>query len=82
MLDIVIGAVIGAIVSLIIAETYHRRASKETARELEKLSALNKEISNALESAASVIAETAEDTEIIKRHAILGTPNDPDYPYK
>lgn len=82
MLDIIIGAIIGAIVSLIIAETYHRRASKETAKELEKLSNLNTEISSTLGNAIAVISETAETTELIKQHAVAGTPDDPDYPYK
>lgn len=82
MLDIVIGAVVGAIVSLVLAETYHRRASKETALELEKLSKLNVEITNTLESAMTIIAESAENTELIKQHAVVGTPDDPEYPYK
>ncbi|MGL0931707.1 hypothetical protein ACSTDZ_21950 [Vibrio vulnificus] len=82
MFDLVFGAVIGAIVSLVIAEVYHRRASKQTAKELEKLSNLNIEISNTLESAIAIISESAESTELIKQHAVAGTSDDPEYPYK
>ena len=82
MIEIIIGAVIGAIVSLIVAEIYHRRASKETSKELDKLSALNSEISEALDHAVSIIAVAAENTDVIKRHAVIGTPDDPEYLYK
>jgi gas vesicle protein len=82
MFEIVIGAIIGAFVSLIIAELYHRRAGKETAKELEKLANLNVEITNTLNDAISIISESAENTELIKQHAVVGTSDDPEYPYK
>ncbi len=82
MIEIVIGAVIGAVVSLIIAEIYHRRASKETSRELDNLSALNVEISETLEHAVSIIGASAESTELVKRHVVAGTLDDPEFPYK
>lgn len=82
MIEIVIGAVIGAVVSLIVAEIYHRRASRETSAEIEKLSALNAETRETLDHTLTIIAASAESTELIKRHAVMGTPDDPDYPYK
>ena len=82
MIEIVIGAVIGAFVSLIIAEIYHRRASKETSKEIEKLSALNSETRETLDEAIAIIAKSSESTELIRRHAVMGTTDDPEYPYK
>jgi len=82
LIEIVIGSVIGAIVSLIIAELYHRRASKETAKEMDRLASLNSEISETLDNATSLIESSSESTETIKKHAIAGTPDDPEYPYK
>ena len=82
MFEIVIGAVIGTVVSVAIAEIYHRKASKGTLKELDKLSSLNKQISSTLEDAITVIGHSAEDTKVIKKHAVLGTPDDPEFPYK
>ena len=76
------GAVIGAVVSLIVAEIYHRRASKETSEEIGKLATLNTETREMLDHALMIIAASADSTELIKRHAVKGTPDDPDYPYK
>ena len=82
MIEIVIGSVIGAIVSLIIAELYHRRASKETSKEMDRLASLNSEIRETLDHATSVIEDSSETTETIKKHAVAGTSDDPEYPYK
>ncbi|MBU3823236.1 MAG: hypothetical protein H9917_00205 [Candidatus Oceanisphaera merdipullorum] len=82
MIEIIIGAVIGAIISLIVAELYHRRASKEMSGEIEKLAALNEESRDMLDYALSIISNSAESTELIKQHTVIGTPDDPEYPYK
>lgn len=82
MIELVIGSVIGAIVSLLVAELYHRRASKETAKEMDRLAKLNSEIRETLDHATSMIEVSSKSTETIKKHAIAGTPDDPEYPYK
>ncbi|MGO5000495.1 hypothetical protein [Oceanisphaera sp. W20_SRM_FM3] len=82
MIEIIIGAVIGAIIYLIVAELYHRRASKEMSEEIERLAALNEESRHMLGHALSMISTSAESTELIKQHAVIDTPDDPEYPYK
>ena len=82
MLEIILGAVIGAISSVLIAEAYHRRASKETQAEINNLKNLGKELEEHLEEIKHSSFYTAEITEIVKEHISHGTPDDPEYPYK
>lgn len=44
MIELIFGAVIGGIVSLIVSEVYHRRAAKELNDETTKLKKVNAEI--------------------------------------
>lgn len=45
MIELIIGSIIGALVSLTIAEIYHRRAGKELQMEIEKSREANSELS-------------------------------------
>lgn len=82
MIEIIIGAVIGAVVSLAIAETYHRRSSRETKKELDRLAKLNDSISAELDEVSSLVGSVRESSELIQKHVVAGTSDDPEYPYK
>jgi gas vesicle protein len=82
MIELIIGSIVGAIVSLIIAEIYHRRASKETKSEIDRLSKLSEELRKALQNVQIILYSTSENTEIVKKHSVAGTPDDSNYPYK
>ena len=82
MLEIISGTIIGAIFSIVIAEAYHRRASKETQVEINNLKKIGSELEEYLKEIKSSSFYTAEMTEILKKHATHGTPDDPNYPYK
>ena len=76
------GAVIGAIISIIIAELYHRRASRETQKEIDCLKKLSSELKESLEEVKETSFYTANVTDKVKEHIVRGTPDDPNYPYK
>lgn len=82
MVEIIIGSIIGALVSLIIAEIYHRRASKGLQNEIELLEGANKKLLKTLDEVIDSQESIAEKTEVIHDHTVAGTPDDPDYPYK
>jgi hypothetical protein len=82
MIELIVGAILGTIGSLVITHIYYRKSSHELEvsitvlkSEIEVLQSITKE----LQEGASVISS---DTEIIRRHAVAGTPDDPEYPYK
>ncbi len=82
MLELIIGSIIGAILSILIAEVYHRRASKETQSEIKKLKSLSEELKKSLEEIEQYSLYAAETAETIVKHVAFGTPDDPEYPYK
>jgi len=82
MIKIIMGAVIGALVSFAIAEVYHRRSRKGLQKEIDSLRDANQSLSESLEEINSAAQYSADLSEIIRKHAVAGTPDDPDFPYK
>jgi len=82
MIEIILGSIIGAVVSLIIAEIYHRRANRGLKKEIDLLEQANKKLMETIDEVIDNQEFIAEKTEIIHNHSIIGTPDDPDYPYK
>jgi gas vesicle protein len=82
MIELIIGAVIGTLVSIAIAEVYHRRSSKGLREEIDSLRDANKSLSESVEELNSAAQYSVELGEIIRKHAVAGTPDDPDFPYK
>ena len=82
MFDIILGAILGTLTSLIIAHFYYRRSTQDLEREVDDL---RKELAN-LKSTSQQLQETADSilasAELTKKHVIIGTPDDPKYPYK
>jgi gas vesicle protein len=72
VIELIIGSMVGAIVSLIIAEIYHHRASKETKSEIDRLSKLSEELSDALQEVQTILHRSAETTKIVKKHVVAG----------
>lgn len=82
MLELIIGAVLGSIGSLVIAHFYYRKSSHDLEgsivllkREIEYLRNVTRELQDASHMISS-------DTEIIRKRVVLGTLEDPEYPYK
>jgi len=82
VIELIIGSIVGVIVSLTIAEVYHRRASKETKSEIDRLSKLSEELSETLQEVQTILYSSAETTKIVEKHVVAGTSDDPNYPYK
>ncbi len=78
----VVGAIIGAVVSWSIAHKYHKKASDEFQAQIDAITLLNKDLAKAVSEIIDVSEFTAEKAEIIMKHVAMGTPDDPDYPYK
>ena len=82
MLELVVGAILGTIGSLVITHIYYRKSSRDLE---ESIVVLKKEIeylrsvTQELQDASSTISS---DTEIIRKHAVINTLDDPAYPYK
>lgn len=82
MIELIIGAVIGAVVSIAIAEVYHRRSSKGLQKEINSLRNANQTLSQSIEELSSATQSSVELSAIIKKHVVAGTLDDPDFPYK
>lgn len=82
MIEMIIGAIIGALVSLLIAEIYHRRASKSLKAEIDKLKELNQSMMESMNLLEEMSLTIGEDVSIARKHSAKGTPDDPEFPYK
>jgi gas vesicle protein len=82
MIETVIGAVIGAVVSLLIAELYHRRSSRDLNALVTKMEEKNATLGEMLANLEKWQEIHYEDIQIIRKHAVAGTKDDPAYPYK
>ncbi|MGA2300222.1 MAG: hypothetical protein ABSG77_05960 [Candidatus Acidiferrum sp.] len=82
MFEIILGAILGTLTSLIIAHVYYRRSTRDLEHEVD---ALRKELVN-LKAMSQELQEAAdsilESTEVTKKHVVVGTLDDPEYPYK
>lgn len=82
MLELVFGALLGSIVSLLIAEAYHRRSSADMERRLKELDALIQDLMYAIEKTNDKVELTARKVEETRLDVVAGTPSHPDWPYK
>lgn len=82
MLELAIGAVIGTIVSLLIAELYHRRSSRSLNALISALAEKNAELGKTLAELQEWQEQHFDDLQMIRKHAVAGTTDDPEWPYK
>ncbi len=82
MVELVIGAIIGAAVSLFIAEVYHSRSSKDLTQLISRLEDKNIKMGVMLDNLEEWQSQHFEDLQMIRKHSVLGTRDDPNYPYK
>lgn len=82
MIEIIISAIGGALITLLIAEAYHRRASKSLKAEIDRLEELNKSMVESLKFLEDMSVSIREDATIARKYSARGTPGDPEYPYK
>lgn len=82
MLELILGAILGTIGSLAIAHLYYRRSSRELEVSIESLNSelgTLRELTTELRGTVSLVAD---DTAMVRKHAVVGTADDPGYPYK
>jgi len=82
MIELVVGAVIGAFVSLTIAEVYHRRASASMNRTLQEFDKRYNDLLSTVESVWEQVEAVGEKTEAARLAVVRGTAEDPAWPYK
>jgi uncharacterized protein YbgA (DUF1722 family) len=82
MVELIIGASIGAFVSLLIAEVYHRRSSNNLNQLIARLQEKNEKLGEMIADLEEWHKLHYDDLQIIRKHAVVGTPDNPEYPYK
>jgi len=82
MIELVIGAALGALVSLAIAEVYHRRSSRDLNQLIARLQEKSDKLGEMITNLEGWHELHYDDLQTIRKHAVAGTPDDPEYPYK
>jgi hypothetical protein len=82
MIELVIGAALGALVSLMIAEVYHRRSSRDLNEIIGGLQEKNSTLGEMIANLEGWHELHYDDLQVIRKHSVVGTPDDPEYPYK
>lgn len=82
MIEIVIGAVIGTVVSVSIAEVYHRRSSRAMNALIARLEEKNQKLGEMLTNLDEWQEQHFDDLQMIRKHSVAGTTDDPEFPYK
>lgn len=82
MFEIILGCVIGAVTSLVISEVYYRRTSKDMKIEIDRLKNENDELKKSVGYLENTANDLKDDTEMIRKHTVRGTTDDPEFPYK
>jgi len=82
MIELVIGAALGALVSILIAEVYHRRSSRDFNTIIGRLQEKNEKLGKMIANLEGWHELHYEDLQTIRKHSVAGTPDDPEYPYK
>ena len=82
MIEMIIGAFIGAVISLVIAEVYHRRSSRSMNDQILRLEEKNIHLGKMLDNLEEWQKQHFEDLQMIRKHSVAGTPDDPNFPYK
>ena len=75
MWNTILGSIIGALTSLIITHFYYKKAGSELDEQTKMLGKIVNDSQELLES-------IAKDSEIIRKHSVAGTIDDPEFPYK
>lgn len=78
----VVGAIISAGISWIIAYKFYKKAGEELQGQIDSITELNQSLAASVRELAEISYFTAEKAEMIEKHAVIGTIDDPNYPYK
>lgn len=82
MIETIIGAFIGAIITIVIAEIYHRRTSESTNRILIDFRQNNTELKSLIENLEEWQKVSTGLINDIHEESVKGTDKDPNFPYK
>lgn len=82
MIELIIGAILGALASLTITHIYYRKSSIELENLINNLKIEVNSLQNITEELQNTSNINLEYSTIIKKYAIKGTVDDPEYPYK
>lgn len=82
MIELVTGAALGALVSLMIAEVYHRCSSRDLNEIIEGLQGKSSTLGEMIANLEDWHELHYDDLQMIRKHLVIGTPDDPEYPYK
>jgi hypothetical protein len=82
MIETIIGAIIGAAVTLIISELYYKRSSKDLNKQVVSLESKVTRLDSLIHNLEEWQKVHFDSLQTIKKHAVAGTIDDPDYPYK
>jgi len=82
MLELIFGAILGTIGSLVITHIYYRRSSHELEKQIVVLKNEIKSLQTITEELKDATSAISTDTNVIRKHAVVGTLDDPEYPYK
>ena len=82
MWDVVLGAVLGSLVSLVLAEVYYRRSSADLRQQVSELCELNEKLRESSEAVEGLLGTVGKDVALARKHAVIGTTDDPEFPYK
>ena len=82
MIELIIGAILGTIGSLVIAHFYYQKSSYELDKSIADLKSEIESLKIVTESLNEASGLILKDIELIRKHAVIGTTDDPEYPYK
>lgn len=82
MSQLILGAILGATVSSIIAHFYYRRSSQDLQRQTDALRRKLANLESIIEELQEATGSIWESTEMVKKHVVAGTPDDSEWPYK
>lgn len=80
--EILVGALISLIITLIIAHIYFKKSSKDLSIQIEKLEIENQNLKDMILELRIFVDNLLDESSIIKNHIVHGTIDDPEYPYK
>ena len=82
MLEFILGAVLGTFGSLAITHIYYRRSSRELEESIVVLKSEIKSLQSITIELQDATSAISSDTNVIRKHAVAGTSDDAEYPYK
>ena len=75
MFELFLGALLGTISSLIISHVYYRKSTQE-------MDVLINKLQSELQVLSAITSSTEESVAVVKKIVVVGTPDDPEFPYK